>query len=96
MTSIVSIAIYKEFKESLFLSYIPLYVTINLSSSEYLYEEYLESDSIGEYIIKYKNNNNLTLKNLSNITGFSISHISNIINGKKASLDFINKIYNLK
>lgn len=96
MTSVVSIATYKEVKEGLFTSYVPLYKTIKLYSEEFLFEEYLDSDSIVEFIVKFKNNNNLTLNDISNITGFSVSHISNVINGKKASDYFIKKIKNLR
>lgn len=95
MTCIVSIAIYDKLKIDLFPSYIPLYKPIILTSTDYLIEEYLDTDTIGEFIIKFKNNNNLTLKDISNMTGFSISHISNVIKGKKPSLDFINKVYRL-
>lgn len=96
MTSVVSIATYKEAKERLFPLYVPLYKTIRLYSDDFLFEEYLESDSIGEFIVKFKKNNNLTLKDISNMTGFSVSHISNIIYGKKASYNFIQAIINLK
>ncbi|MDU6482036.1 MAG: hypothetical protein E6538_08555 [Paeniclostridium sordellii] len=51
-------------------------------------EEYLDTDTIEGFIIKFKNNNNLTLKD--------IYHISNVISGKKASSNFINKISKLK
>ncbi|MEX6585217.1 hypothetical protein [Paraclostridium bifermentans] len=95
MTSVVSIATYKEAKEGLFPSYVPLYKTIRLYSEDFLFEEYLESDSIDEFIVKFKKNNNLTLKDISNMTGFSPSHISNVIYGKKASSLFIQKIKNL-
>lgn len=95
MTSVVSIATYKEAKERLFPPYVPLYKTIRLYSEDFLFEEYLDSDSVGEFIVKFKKNNNLTLKDISNMTGFSPSHIANIIYGKKASNDFIQKIKNL-
>ncbi len=95
MTSVVSIATYKEAKERLFPPYVPLYKTIKLYSEDFLFEEYLESDSIGEFLIKFKKNNNLTLKDISNMTGFSVSHIANVIYGKKASSLFIQKIKNL-
>jgi len=96
MTSVVSIATYKEAKEMLFPRYIPLYKTIKLYSEDFLFEEYLESDSIGEFIVKFKKNNNLTLKDISNMTGFSASHIANVIYGKNATQDFITKINILK
>ncbi len=95
MTSVVSIATYKEAKERLFPSYVPLYKTVRLYSEDFLFEEYLESDSIGEFIVKFKKNNNLTLNDISNMTGFSVSHIANVIYGKKASSLFIQKIKNL-
>ena len=82
MTSVASIATYKEAKEDLFPPYVPLYETIKLYSGDFLFEEYLESDSIGEFIFKFKENNKSTLKDISNMTGFSVSHISNVINGK--------------
>ncbi|MCU9816643.1 hypothetical protein [Paraclostridium sp. AKS73] len=96
MTSVVSIATYKEAKERLFPPYVPLYKTVRLYSDDFLFEEYLESDSIGEFIVKFKKNNNLTLKDISNITGFSVSHIANVIYGKTASVDFINTLNILK
>lgn len=95
MTSVVSIATYQEAKERLFPPYVPLYKTIKLYSEDFLFEEYLESDSIGEFIVKFKKNNNLTLDDISNMTGFSVSHIANVIYGKKASSLFIQKIKNL-
>lgn len=95
MTSVVSIATYKEAKERLFPPYVPLYKTIRLYSEDFLFEEYLESDSVGEFLVKFKKNNNLTLKDISNMTGFSISHISNVINGKRSTSDFIKKIKKL-
>lgn len=96
MTSVVSIATYKEAKARLFPPYVPLYKTVRLYSQDFLFEEYLESDSIGEFIVKFKKNNNLTLEDISNMTGFSVSHISNVINGKKASIDFLQKVKNLR
>ncbi|GAA0093351.1 hypothetical protein UT300009_33810 [Paraclostridium bifermentans] len=96
MTSVVSIAMYKEAKERLFPPYVPLYKTIKLYSEDFLFEEYLESDSIGEFIIKFKKNNNLTLKDISNITGFSASHIANVIYGKKATPKFYHEVNKLK
>lgn len=96
MTSVVSIATYKEAKERLFPSYVPLYKTIKLYSEDFLFEEYLESDSIGEFIVKFKKNNNLTLKDISNMTGFSVSHIANVIYGKNATPDFIRAFSKLK
>lgn len=96
MTSVVSIAMYKEAKESLFPPYVPLYKTVRLYSEDFLFEEYLESDSIGEFIVKFKKNNNLTLKDISTMTGFSVSHISNVINGKNITPTFIKKINILK
>lgn len=96
MTSVVSIATYKEAKERLFPSYVPLYKTIKLYSEDFLFENYLESDSIGEFIVKFKKNNNLTLKDISNMTGFSVSHIANVIYGKNATPDFIRSISKLK
>lgn len=96
MTSVVSIATYKEAKERLFPSYVPLYKTVRLYSEDFLFEEYLESDSIGEFLVKFKKNNNLTLKDISNMTGFSSSHIANVIYGKNATPDFIDKISQLK
>lgn len=96
MTSIVSIATYKEAKERLFPSYVPLYKTVRLYSEDFLFEEYLESDSVGEFIVKFKKNNNLTLKDISNMTGVSVSHIANVIYGKNATPDFIRAISKLK
>lgn len=96
MTSVVSIATYKEAKERLFPPYVPLYKTIKLYSEDFLFEEYLESDSVGEFLIKFKKNNNLTLKDISNMTGFSVSHIANVIYGKNATPDFIRAISKLK
>ncbi|WP_270670860.1 hypothetical protein [Paraclostridium bifermentans] len=95
MTSVVSIATYKEAKEKLFPHYVPLYKTIQLYSEDFLFEEYLESDSVSEFLVKFKKNNNLTLEDISNMTGFSVSHIANVIYGKKASSLFIQKIKNL-
>lgn len=92
MTSVVSIATYKEAKERLFPHYVPLYKTVKLYSEDFLFEEYLDSDSVGEFLVKFKKNNNLTLKDISNMTGFSVSHISNVINGKKATSEFLNAI----
>lgn len=96
MTSIVSIATYKEAKESLFPPYVPLYKTVRLYSQDFLFEEYLEGDSIGEFIVKFKKNNNLTLKDISNMTGFSVSHISNVIQGKLPSIKLVKSIDKLK
>ncbi|MDV8110425.1 hypothetical protein R3379_14905 [Bacillus sp. BAU-SS-2023] len=96
MTSVVSIATYKEAKERLFPSYVPLYRSVKLYSEDFLFEEYLESDSIGEFLVKFKKNNNLTLKDISNMTGFSVSHIANVIYGKNATPDFIRAISKLK
>lgn len=96
MTSVVSIATYKEAKERLFPSYVPLYKTVRLYSEDFLFEEYLESDSVSEFIVKFKKNNNLTLKDISNMTGFSVSHISNIINGKNTTINFLNSLNKLK
>ena len=96
MTYSVNIATHEEAKMDLFPSYIPSYKSIDLASNKYLFEEYLDTDTIGELIIKIKKNNNLTLKDISNITGFSITHISNVINGKKASTNLINHVYKLK
>lgn len=96
MTSVVSIAMYKEAKESLFPPYVPLYKTVRLYSEDFLFEDYLDSDSIGEFIVKFKKNNNLTLEDISNMTGFSVSHISNVIYGKNATPDFIRSISKLK
>ncbi|WP_394862993.1 hypothetical protein [Paraclostridium bifermentans] len=96
MTSVVSIATYKEAKEMLFPPYAPLYKTIRLYSEDFLFEEYLDSDSVGEFLVKFKKNNNLTLKDISNMTGFTPSHIANVIYGKKASLNFLNKINQFK
>lgn len=96
MTSVVSIATYKEAKERLFPSYVPLYKTVRLYSKDFLFEEYLESDSVCEFLVKFKKNNNLTLEDISNMTGFSVSHISNVIYGKNATPDFILKINKLK
>lgn len=92
MTYVVSIATCNKLKLDLFPSYVPLCKSIVLTCSEYLIEEYLDTDTIGEFIIKYKNNNNLTLKDISKLTGFSVSHISNIINGKNITSTFANKI----
>lgn len=66
MTSVVSIATYKEAKKSLFTSYVHLYKAIRFYSQNFLFEEYLESDSISQFIVKFKKNNNLTLKDISN------------------------------
>ncbi|GIM30772.1 hypothetical protein PAGU1678_00420 [Paraclostridium bifermentans subsp. muricolitidis] len=44
----------------MFPPYVPLYKTIRLYSDDFLFEEYLENDSIGEFIFKFKKNNNLT------------------------------------
>ena len=96
MTYSVRIATYDELKRSLFPSYVPLYKSINLASNKYLFEEYLDTDTIGELIIKIKKNKNLTLKDISSLTGFSITHISNVIYGKKASSRFIKSIKNLQ
>lgn len=96
MTSVVSIATYKEAKERLFPPYVPLYKTIRLYSEDFLFEEYLDSDSIGEFLVKFKKNNNLTLKDISNMTGFSVSHISNVIQGKLPSVKLIQSINKLK
>ncbi|MCR1875129.1 helix-turn-helix domain-containing protein [Paraclostridium bifermentans] len=96
MTSVVSIATYKEAKERLFPPYVPLYKAVRLYSEDFLFEEYLESDSVGKFIVKFKKNNNLTLKDISNMTGFSVSHIANIIYGKKPSVNFIQNIKKLK
>ena len=96
MTYSASIATYDELKVGLFPSYIPLYKSIDLTSNKYLFEEYLDTDTISELIIKIKKNKNLTLKDISNLTGFSITHISNVIYGKKASVKFIKSINNLK
>ena len=96
MTSVVSIATYKEAKERLFPSYVPLSKTVRLYSQDFLFEEYLDSDSVGEFLVKFKKNNNLTLKDISNMTGFSVSHIANVIYGKNATTDFIIAISKLK
>lgn len=96
MTSVVSIATYKEAKERLFPSYVPLYKTVRLYSKDFLFEDYLESDSIGEFIVKFKKNNNLTLKDISNMTGFSVSHLSNVVQGKLPSIKLIKSIDKLK
>lgn len=72
-----------KLKIDLFPLYVPLYKSIILTSTDYLIQEYLDTDTIGEFIIKFKTNNNLTLKDISNRTGFSMSHISNVLNGKK-------------
>ena len=96
MTYSVSIATYNELKMILFPSYVPLYKSIDLTSNKYLFEEYLDTDTIGEFIIKLKKNKNLTLKDISNLTGFSVTHISNVIYGKKASIKFVESINKLK
>ncbi|WP_143709809.1 helix-turn-helix domain-containing protein [Paraclostridium bifermentans] len=96
MTSVVSISTYKEAKERLFPPYVPLYKTIRLYSDDFLFEEYLENDSIGEFIVKFKKNNNLTLEDISNMTGFSVSHLSNVINGKLPSIRLIKSIDKVK
>lgn len=96
MTSVVSIATYKEAKERLFPPYVPLYKTVKLYSEDFLFEQYLDSDSVGEFLIKFKKNNNLTLKDISNMTGFSSSHIANVIYGKNATQDFIIAINKIK
>lgn len=80
----------------MFPTYVPLYKTIRLYSEDFLFEEYLESDSIGEFIVKFKKNNNLTLEDISNMTGFSASHICNVINGKNVTPDFIRAISKIK
>lgn len=95
MTCSLSIATYDKLKMELFLSYVPLYKSIILTCSDYLIEEYLETDTIGEFIVKYKNNNNVTLKDISKLTGFSVSHLSNVINGKLASNKLIKSIKEL-
>ena len=96
MTYSVSIATYDELKIGLFPNYIPLYKSIDLASNKYLFEEYLDTDTIGELIIKIKKNNQLSLKDISNLTGFSMTHISNVIYGKEASIKFIESINKLK
>lgn len=80
----------------MFPPYVPLYKTIRLYSNDFLFEEYLESDSIGEFIVKFKKNNNLTLKYISNMTGFSVSHVSNVINEKPPSSKLIKSINKLE
>lgn len=92
MTSVVSITTYKEAKEKLFPSYVPLYKTVKLYSEDLLFEEYLDSDSVGEFIVKFKKNNNLTLKDISNMTGFSLYHLSNLIQDKLHSIRLIKSI----
>ncbi|MBC8630496.1 helix-turn-helix transcriptional regulator [[Eubacterium] tenue] len=67
-----------------------------MTSSYYLIEDYLDTDTIGEFILKFKNNNNLTLKDISNMTGFSVSHISNLVHGKLPSIKLIKSIDKLK
>lgn len=96
MTFIVNIATYDKLKMDLFPPYVPLYKSIVLTYTEYLIKEYLDTDTICEFIVKFKNNNNLTLKDISNMTGFSISHISNIIHGKLPSNKLIKSINKLK
>lgn len=96
MTYSLSIATYNELKMSLFPSYVPLCRSIILTCNAYLIEEYLDNDTIGEFIVKFKKNNNLTLKDISRITGFSISHISNVIHGKYPSVKLAESIYTLK
>ena len=96
MTYSVSIATYDELKIGLFPNYVPLYKSIDLTSNKYLFEEYLDTDTIGEFIIKLKKNKNLNLKDISNLTGFSITHISNVVHGKQASNEFINRVNKLK
>ena len=95
MTYSVSIATYDELKMGLFPNYVPLYKSIDLASNKYLFEEYLDTDTIGQLIIKIKKNKNLTLKDLSNLTGFSVTHISNVIYGKCGSHHFIYSINKL-
>ncbi|WP_057553980.1 helix-turn-helix domain-containing protein [Paraclostridium sordellii] len=80
----------------LFPCYVPLYKSIVLTYRGYFIEEYLNNNTIAEFIVKYKKNNNLTLKNISSMIGFSISHISNLINGKNAICDFAKKVNLLK
>lgn len=80
----------------MFPPYVPLYKTVKLYSEDFLFEEYLESDSIGEFLIKFKKNNNLTLKYISNMTGFSVSHIYNVIQSKLPSIKLIKSIDKLK
>lgn len=53
MTYVVSIAIYNKLKMDLFQYYVPLYKSIALTFTEYLIEEYLDTDSMGEFIIKF-------------------------------------------
>lgn len=96
MTLVVSIATYKEAKERLFPPYVPLYKTVRLYSEDFLFEEYLDSDSVSEFLVKFKKNNNLTLKDISTMTGFSPSHIANVIYGKNATQDFKTAISKLK
>lgn len=96
MTHSVSIAIYNKLKVDLFPCYVPLYKSIVLTYSGYFIEEYLDSNTIAEFIVKYKKNSNLTLKDISSMIGFSISHISNLINVKNATCDFAEKVNLLK
>ncbi len=96
MTYSLSIATYNKSKIDLFPPYVPLYKSIILTFNEYLIEEYLDTDTLGEFILKFKKNNNLTLKGISIMTGFSVSHISNVINGKSASVNLIKSINKLK
>ena len=96
MTYVVSIATYDKLKMGLSPSYVHLYKSIDLTCNEYLIEEYLDTDTIGKFIVKFENNNNLTLKDISNMTGFSVSHISNVINGKHPSVNLIKSINKLK
>jgi antitoxin component HigA of HigAB toxin-antitoxin module len=77
---------------SLFPSYVPTSIRVTLYSEEHLLIEYSPDDSMCEFINKYRTNHNLTLKEFSQIIGFSESHICNVLHGKKPSQEFIDKI----
>jgi hypothetical protein len=79
-------------RKSLFPSYVPIHIRVTLYSEDHLLLEYSPDDSMCEFINKYRTNNNLTLKEFSQIIGFSVSHICNVLHGKKPSEEFIDKI----
>ena len=78
-------------KRSLFPSYVPIHIRVTLYSKEYLLD-----DTLCEFIDKYKTNNNSTLTQFSQLIGFSLSHICNVLHSKKPSYEFINKIILLR
>jgi predicted transcriptional regulator len=79
-------------RSSFFPSYVPIHKRITLYTEDYLLLEYSSDDTMCEFINKYRTNNNLTLKEFSKIIGFSVSHICNVLHGKKPSQEFIDKI----